>query len=207
MAVDRNTPITGTPALIADAAIRVMVNKGLDALSVRNVAAEAGVAPGTVQYQMGTRDDIIAKAFIRSIQRQASRTLGKTDATDFRTAMHGRLAELLPIGPVQREDAAVWLIVGAAASTREWLADLYDAEVESFRALVCNGLAAAEQHGKLNGELSPEQGARLVTALVNGLTIDYLNGPKNSAQQLLADLDAGLALIIEPHGQRRIDAG
>lgn len=83
-------------------------------------------------------------------------------------------------------------------SLRGWLADLYDAEVESFRALVCNGLAAAEQHGKLNGKLSPEQGARLVTALVNGLTIDYLNGPKNSAQQLLADLDAGLALIVEP---------
>ena len=175
-----------------------MVNKGLDALSVRNVAAEAGVAPGTVQYQMGTRNDIIAKAFIRSIQRQESRALEKTDAADFHAAMHGRLAELLPIGPVQREDAAVWVIVGAAASTRGWLADLNDAEVESFRALVCNELAAAEQQGKLNGKLSPEQGARLVTALVNGLTIDYLNGPKNSAQQLLADLDAGLALIVEP---------
>ena len=52
MSVDRNTPITGTAAVIADAAIRVMVSQGLDALSVRNVATEAGVAPGTVQYQM-----------------------------------------------------------------------------------------------------------------------------------------------------------
>ncbi|WP_250258752.1 TetR/AcrR family transcriptional regulator [Dermabacter sp. Marseille-Q3180] len=198
MPVDRNTPLTGTAALIADAAIRVMVNKGLDALSVRNVAAEAGVAPGTVQYQMGTRDDIIAKAFMRSIQRQESRALRETDATDFHAVIHSRLAELLPIGPVQREDAAVWVIVGAAASTREWLADLYDAEVERFRARVSNGLAAAEQHGRLNSRLSPEQGARLVTALVNGLTIDYLNGPKNSAKQLLADLNAGLALIVEP---------
>lgn len=198
MPVDHNTPLTGTAALIADAAIRVMVNKGLDALSVRNVATEAGVAPGTVQYQMGTRDDIIAKAFMRSIQRQESRALRETDATDFHAVIHSRLAELLPIGPVQREDAAVWVIVGAAASTREWLADLYDAEVESFRARVSNGLAAAEQYGKLNSRLSPEQGARLVTALVNGLTIDYLNGPKNSAKQLLADLDAGLALIVEP---------
>lgn len=198
MPVDHNTPLTGTAALIADAAIRVMVNKGLDALSVRNVATEAGVAPGTVQYQMGTRDDIIAKAFMRSIQRQESRALRETDATDFHAVIHSRLAELLPIGPVQREDAAVWVIVGAAASTREWLADLYDAEVESFRARVSNGLAAAEQYGKLNSRLSTEQGARLVTALVNGLTIDYLNGPKNSAKQLLADLDAGLALIVEP---------
>ena len=39
-----------------------VVSQGLDALSVRNVATEAGVAPGTVQYQMGKRDDIIAKA-------------------------------------------------------------------------------------------------------------------------------------------------
>ena len=198
MPVDPNIPFTGTAALIADAAIRVMVNQGLDALSVRNVAAEAGVAPGTVQYQMGTRDDIIAKAFMRSIQRQESRALRETDATDFHAVIRSRLAELLPIGPVQREDAAVWVIVGAAASTREWLADLYDAVVERFRARVSNGLAAAERHESLSSRLSPEQGARLVTALVNGLTIDYLNGPKNSTQQLLADLDAGLALIVEP---------
>ena len=115
MPVDPNIPFTGTAALIADAAIRVMVNQGLDALSVRNVAAEAGVAPGTVQYQMGTRDDIIAKAFMRSIQRQESRALRETDATDFHAVIRSRLAELLPIGPVQREDAAVWVIVGDSA--------------------------------------------------------------------------------------------
>ncbi|WP_420876121.1 TetR family transcriptional regulator [Pseudoglutamicibacter albus] len=63
-------------ALIADAAIRVMVNKGLDTLSVRNVAAEAGVAPGTVQYQMGTRNDIIAKAFITRLASRLIRRRG-----------------------------------------------------------------------------------------------------------------------------------
>ena len=198
MSVDRNTTITGTAAVIADAAIRVMVSQGLDALSVRNVATEAGVAPGTVQYQMGKRDDIIAKAFVRSLQRQESRALTQTDATDFHAVFHGRLAELLPIGPVQREDSAVWVIVGAAASTREWLADLYDAEVTKFRARVSEGLEAAQRFGKLARGLSPEQGARLVTALVNGLTIDYLNAPVDSAKQLLADLASGLALIVEP---------
>ena len=50
----------------------------------------------------------------------------------------------------------------------------------------------------MNSRLSPDQGARFVTALVNGLTIDYLNGPKNSTKQLLADLDAQLALIVKP---------
>ena len=197
MSVDRNTTITGTAAVIADAAIRVMVSQGLDALSVRNVATEAGVAPGTVQYQMGKRDDIIAKAFVRSLQRQESRALTQTDATDFHAVFHGRLAELLPIGPVQREDSAVWVIVGAAASTREWLADLY-AEVTKFRARVSEGLEAAQRFGKLARGLSPEQGARLVTALVNGLTIDYLNAPVDSSKQLLADLASGLALIVEP---------
>ncbi|MFC3184333.1 TetR/AcrR family transcriptional regulator [Pseudoglutamicibacter albus] len=58
--------MTGSPALIADAAIRVMVNKGLDALSVRNVAAEAGVAPGTVQYQMGVKGQNVCLGLVFS---------------------------------------------------------------------------------------------------------------------------------------------
>ncbi|GGH57297.1 TetR/AcrR family transcriptional regulator [Rothia aerolata] len=196
-ATDRSTAITGNAAVIADSAIRVMVEQGLDALSVRHVAAAAQVAPGTVQYHMGTRDDILAKAFIRSVQRQEERTQRPSDSTDVLELMCIRLAELLPTGPVQREDAAMWVIVGAAASTRDWLADMYDSEIALFRARVGDALVAAQRLDQLRSGITPQQGARLVTALINGLTLDYLNASGDVTEQLLADLRAGLGLIVK----------
>lgn len=196
-AIDRSITITGNAAVIADSAIRVMVEQGLDALTVRHVAAAAQVAPGTVQYHMGTRDDILAKAFIRSVQRQEERTQRPSDSTDVLELMCIRLAELLPTGPVQREDAAMWVIVGAAASTRGWLADMYDSEIALFRARVVEALVAAQHLDQLRSEITPQQGARLVTALINGLTLDYLNASGDVTEQLLADLRAGLGLIVK----------
>jgi hypothetical protein len=39
-------------------------------------------------------------------------------------------------------------------------------------------------------------GARLLIALVNGLTIDFINAPREERVQLERELSAGVALII-----------
>jgi AcrR family transcriptional regulator len=51
-----------TSTSIADAAIRVVARQGLDRLSVRNVARQAGVAPGTVQHHYRTRAQLLDAA-------------------------------------------------------------------------------------------------------------------------------------------------
>ena len=104
---------------ISDAAIKVIVNQGFDVVSVRKVAQQAGVAPGTVQYFMGTKDELLSRALLRSAARQHERvsSLRFQSNTSPLEQLHRSLLELLPIGPIQREDAALWVILGAAAST------------------------------------------------------------------------------------------
>lgn len=178
---------------IADATIRVIVNQGFDVVSVRKVAAEAAVAPGTVQYFMGTRDDLLKKALLRSVTRQEQRVaaLNIPPSAHPLDRLSRALLELLPTGAIQREDAALWVILGAASSTRSWLAGLYQQQLHTFQQRVATLLETP-------ATTSANQTARLITALVNGLTLDYLNAPttEESTKRLTQDLLSGLNRLL-----------
>ena len=58
---------------LTDALIRVVVAAGLDAVSIRTVAREAGVSIGTVQYHFATKDDLLLAAYQRAIDQVALR--------------------------------------------------------------------------------------------------------------------------------------
>ena len=187
-----------SPAAImtADATIAIIAEEGFDRVSVRSVAARLGVAPGTVQYRSPSRRTLLTDALVRSVQRQAGRVVShETDPADPETLVSA-LAELLPTGAVQREDAAAWVAFGAAASTRPWLADPYWEALQIMRTWVEGVLAGARQAGLMRTDLSPAEGARLVTAVVNGLTLDLLNAPPTESDEVIGQLRSGLGLIL-----------
>ena len=189
---------TAQAVSIARAAIRVIVNSGLDAVSVRTVAAEAQVAAGSVQYHMGTRDELLAKALMYSTYRQHERVNTHRLAGSIRDRLTASLIELLPTGGVQREDAVMWVTFNAAASTRDWLAPVMSRELDLFQERVAVALRAARESGELVSGIDDDSGARLISALVNGLALDYLNAPGGDAtvKQLRGDLERGLGLVF-----------
>lgn len=174
-------------AAIADATIRIIASRGLDAVSVREVAKESGFAAGSVQYHAPNKDTLLAHAFIRSIQRQGERVAAVSERGDKLETWVARLAELLPIGGVRSEDAAVWVTYGSASATRDWIANLYTEVLEDFQSSVLLALG---------GEEDAKPKARLVTALVNGLTLDNLGVSEAEADRIVADLRVGLGLLF-----------
>ena len=192
---------------IADAAITLIVNHGFDNVSVRKVAAATGVAPGTVQYFMGTKEQLLIKALLRSARRQVERI----EALELPQKLSPRerftlvLRELVPVGERQREDAALWIVMSAAASTREHLAATYLELLQGFQTEVT---ASIRRHleapmGVDHHAITPttawiQQTARLITALVNGLTVDYINVPltEDSVEAISSDLEEGLTRLL-----------
>ena len=190
------SPMSPAASMTADATIAIIAEEGFDRVSVRSVAARLGVAPGTVQYRSPSRRTLLTDALVRSVQRQAGRVVShETDPADPETLVSA-LAELLPTGAVQREDAAAWVAFGAAASTRPWLADPYWEALVIMRTWVEGVLAGARQAGLMRTDLSPAEGARLVTALVNGLTLDLLNAPPTESDEVIGQLRSGLGLVL-----------
>ena len=191
-----DTPMSPAASMTADATIAIIAEEGFDRVSVRSVAARLGVAPGTVQYRSPSRRTLLTDALVRSVQRQGSRVLShEVDPAQPETLVRA-LAELLPTWAVQREDAAAWVAFGAAASTRPWLADPYWEALQVMRTWVEGVLADARKAGRMRADLSPAEGARLVTAVVNGLTLDLLNAPPTESDEVIGQLRLGLGLIL-----------
>lgn len=185
-----------TGAAIADATITVIARDGFDRVSVRTVAVQSRLAPGTIQYPARTRQALLTDAFVRSVQRQSERVRALPRAGSPLESMHRSLSELLPTAGARREDAALWVAYGAAASTRPWLAELYWEALVLFRTRLEAALTVAQDAGHLRPGISPASGARLVAALVNGLTIDHLNAPEDQQQVIVEELRRGLELIV-----------
>lgn len=184
---------------ISDAAIRVIVTQGFDVVSVRKVAQEAGLAHGTVQYYMGTKDKLLEKALLRSTARQHERVQNLKMRADPLESLTAAMLELLPIGGVQREDAALWIIMGAAASTRSGLAQLYQQELAIFQEHLIQALTAWQSSVGLESAAEDlARAARLVTALINGLALDYINAPNRPGlvDDIEADVRSGLAKLL-----------
>ena len=65
-AVRARTPSQVVESALVDAAERVLVRDGLDGLTVRAVAAEAGVAPMGVYSRFGSKDGLVQAVVIRA---------------------------------------------------------------------------------------------------------------------------------------------
>jgi len=100
--------------LVSEAAWRVMVRDGLTALSVRNVAAEAGLPPSSLRYTFPTQASVRDSAVALLVERMAQRVARHGDEAHEARAI---LLELLPLDDERRVEMEVSLALGAMAAT------------------------------------------------------------------------------------------
>jgi DNA-binding transcriptional regulator YbjK len=104
--------------LVSEAAWRVLVRAGLTELSVRNVAAEAGLPPSSLRYTFPTQASVRTRAVALLVERLTARVAqhggGAESGVDAARAI---LLELLPLDETRRTEMEVSLALGAMAMT------------------------------------------------------------------------------------------
>lgn len=70
---------------LLDAAVQVVARDGLDGVSYRSVADEAGATPGLVFYHFGSRDSLILEAAVRAGRRAVANALPVGEDEDLDT--------------------------------------------------------------------------------------------------------------------------
>lgn len=121
--------------LILEAVVRALVHDGLDGLSVRRVAAEAGVSVGAVQHHFPTKDSLLVAAadhVTTQFQSRAGevtrRALAEQGPTAAFLAFCQLLANAAPASDQEAEDTAasiVWLWYAAKATQRGVVGDAF----------------------------------------------------------------------------------
>lgn len=176
---------------IADAVCRLAARHGLDAVSLRQVAAEAGVSMGRVQHYFTTKDEMLRFAF-RSIaerveQRMAAAVLALGESPHPRAFVRAMLLEMLPLSEPAKAEAPVLAAFLARAVVAPDLADL-GADAERLRAFVAARIGAARPAAGVE--------AAGLLALVDGLMLQLLTGQLDEPAALAA-LDHQLNRIFD----------
>jgi TetR/AcrR family transcriptional repressor of bet genes len=174
--------------LIAEALWRVVVREGLESVSLRHVAAEAGVSMGLVQHYFATKDEMVLFALASMTERVGGRMAegmaALPDPDDPKQRVRAVLLAVLPLDDERWVEAQVGATFLARAPVDARLADYLRS-------------GYAEGHEFLTGQLQvagvddAARQAHLLFALADGLTAHTLAG-HHAPEAALAILDAQL---------------
>ncbi|MEV0278757.1 TetR/AcrR family transcriptional regulator [Streptomyces sp. NPDC050610] len=163
---------------LADALLHIAGSRGLDQVSVREVASAAGVSIGAVQYYFSTKDEMLAFAFRRVVERTRAR-IARLDATaDPRQSMRAALRQLLPLDARRLAECRVYLAFAARSVTSPALADIQRETLTAIGDELRLALGAALAASSGQPRPAPEREARLLLALVDGLMFDAVTAPE-----------------------------
>jgi AcrR family transcriptional regulator len=144
---------------LAAAVWRVVCARGPAAVTIRDVAAEAGWSSGALRHYFRTREDLLVFAFRLAGERAAERIRAAGDAP-----LRELLEHALPLDDERRQEALIWFAFVGLAPTHPALA----AELE-------------RAYTEILAWLAPRAGGRrrasLLFAAVDGIAVQALAMP------------------------------
>lgn len=189
------------PQRLAEAAVRVVARDGFDVLSVRTVAREAGVAAGTVQHHYRTRALLLIAAFEATAVRIADRFELPVVGQPIRPVVHRLLREVLPLDAQRHEECVVWVALTAAAVSHPELAEVHRRSAAMLRHVLAELVTEAQRTGEVAAERDADATARLLAAVVDGLTLQGVAG--SAPAEMGAVLDRAVDLTLGPEPSTR----
>ncbi|GAA5230013.1 TetR/AcrR family transcriptional regulator [Arthrobacter cryoconiti] len=152
---------------LLDGVLTVLAEQGVGALSVRSVAAAAGVSPAQVQYYYRTKSELVRAGFDHA----GEQFLADAAAAQATTLMDF-VGQWLPVDDRRERRARVWLAYAAMAAINPLLA-VTSAQLDQQlrRWFIDQGLSDVE--------------ASQLFALIDGVTVQCLMLPQPERQSLI----------------------
>jgi AcrR family transcriptional regulator len=179
-------------AALTDALLGIVAERGLDHVSVREVASAAGVSIGTVQHYFPTKDAMLTAAFEEVVRRIRARILAVQLGPDVRRNLSAILRELLPLDDRRRMEAGIQLAFAARAATAPALAAIQRSVLAEIHTGVAEGFAAA--WGARASDARCRRAAQVAVATADGLALHAASSDGGLSED---DLAAALELVLD----------
>ncbi|MEV1288523.1 TetR family transcriptional regulator C-terminal domain-containing protein [Micromonospora sp. NPDC049679] len=184
---------------LADALMRLAATEGLEAVSLRHVAAEAGVSTGMVQHYFRTKDEMMTFALemvMNNVEARATAAVtacgpGASPGHLVRTL----LMQTLPLDETRRLEGHVLLAFLAYAAVKPAIAEGLRESASQMRAFLADQIRAAQATRGTPLRIDPADAATALLALADGLGM-HLLGRHYSPDEAVAALDAHLAVLF-----------
>ena len=189
--------------LAIDATMRVIARDGVEAATTRRIAQEAKVGQSSLFYAFTSRDELLAAVVEHGIAQELSAmdswlsqasamfTASQMSIVDVLTAAFAAFADDL-VANRDREHALVELALYAQRT--EGLEHLGEKLYNGYYEMITGLLVSASEATGIRWTRDPGSLARIVLALTDGMTLNYLSlGDRSVVDQIAA---GGVQLLL-----------
>jgi AcrR family transcriptional regulator len=181
-------PTTAARDRLLEALLALTADRGLEAVSIREVAAAAGLSIGAVQYYCHSKDQMLKMAFEEVNRRILTRAQGIEKTGLVGDVLRRAVLEFLPLDDRRREEAVVYLAFSARAAVSAELAAVRHAMIAEQQTLCADTFRLAQARGEAIGDLDADQAAWATVTVVDGLLLNLLSDPGGLADQTAIEL-------------------
>lgn len=178
---------------IAEATWRVIHAEGISGVSIRTVAAEAGISTGSIRHVFPSKTELLVHATELVGQRAWVRIQRHLDEPEPRALVLSVVEELLPLDDERRLEMEVTVALIAEAPGNDKVREVLDESYEVVRE-VCRRLVIRLRRAGLTApDLDIEAETTALHGLVDGLSIHLLINPDPGfRRQALRMIEAGI---------------
>ena len=165
---------------LAEALWRVVLRDGIEAASVRKVAAEACLSAGSLRHVFPSQSELLAFAMQLVVDEVRGRIADVEPSHDVTQAVERRLETLLVLDPETRAVFDVWLAFSTRARVDPSLRPLRDETHGQVRELCRASVEALGVAGRARPDLDAAREAERLHALVDGLAMHATLDPETT---------------------------
>ena len=185
---------------IADAVLAITARHGLEAVSMRDVAAEAHVSLGSVQHHFRTKDEMLLFACRYMINRSQTRAqtlfTSEPEAPATRLVLRRLFEQMLPLTEERRIAIRVWIAFLARAVVEPALEAFMRQTHMNTHQFIAAQIRQAQHTGEIDDSLDSERVTRAIFMLVEGLVSHVLFG-HYTGEQAMQTIDDHLAELFK----------
>src|SRR5690625_1841779 len=158
--------------LIAEAAWNIIEN-----VSIRRVAAEAGMSPGALRHYFSTKDEMLLFIIEYFIEEGKKRSEHKEWSKNPLQAVEEVLLELVPIDEEKKIETSVWWIFALRSLTSDVLKEKKDEMTNGTYDLANSMIKILTLKGILSDSVNTDLESSRLSALIEGLSFHALIRP------------------------------
>ncbi|WP_150248796.1 TetR/AcrR family transcriptional regulator [Nocardiopsis deserti] len=199
MAVPRYVDKDGRRRQVAAALHRIAAREGLEGVSIRTVASEAGLSAGAVQRDFGTKEALLLFAMhevVEAVSARLDRVRIGPGRLSFAEGLRRVLTELLPTDDDRLAEARVWSAFYARAAVDADFAEVLAGFDVRARAALRAAVGWAGEQGELASGQDPDALVELLLVLVDGIWLSAVRQPPGAPMDAQrAAVEAAVAAV------------
>lgn len=164
---------------IAAVAAQWIARRGLETLSLRNIAAAHGCSKGMVQHYFSDKEELLFGALLYVTQEYEARAEAATQGVTGLERLDKRFCAILPLNESLRDDWVVRLAFYARAALVPRMQNYIKQHVQSALRVGANELRTAQRNGEVRKGINVNRAYRGIMATVAGIAVAEVASPRS----------------------------